>query len=259
MTEIIKKETETQLTQKDYENYLISSGVLEKLTEAQKNLFFAVAAMNNLNPFKREIYVIPFKNKETGKYEISLLTGYEVYIRRANESGLLDGWSFDFVGEGGNRRCILTIYRKDWQNPFKFSTVLKEVNKNTAFWKLEPEFMHFKVTASRGFRLCFPDILGGMPYTQEEYQNDSRNDLKDVQEAEIIEKEKSPEKEQPLFLKEKALHRLANVMKKHEITKEFVSKAVKELFDKETPRDCSAEEIEQLIEGIVPTDDGRLI
>jgi hypothetical protein len=67
-------------------------------------------------------------------------------------------------------KAWVRIYRKDWEKPFYWEVVLSEFDKKQATWKAIPTFMGRKVAIAQGFRLCFPDELGGMPYTQEEHQ-----------------------------------------------------------------------------------------
>lgn len=68
----------------------------------------------------------------------------------------------------------VTIYRKDWEKPFRHSVRFNEVaqyspsGELSRLWKKMPAFMCEKAGISQGFRLCFPDELAGMPYTTEE-------------------------------------------------------------------------------------------
>jgi hypothetical protein len=76
----VEKVTEAQLIE-----HLENLGLVNKLTAAEKKTFISMAKAFNLNPFKREIHVS--KYGET----FSVITGYEVYIKRAERTGLLDG------------------------------------------------------------------------------------------------------------------------------------------------------------------------
>jgi len=179
----------------DYEKkameYLDTMGMSKQLNDSQKKLFIELASAYQLNPFKREIYPIVYKNK-SGVNEISLVTGYEVYIQRANQSGLLDGWSWDTEGEivfktdlrtskeGRNYqtkaidrdkstlKATVTIHRKDWKHPFMHSISIDEFSGESGIWLQSPKFMLKKTCASQAFRLCFSKELSGIPYTSEE-------------------------------------------------------------------------------------------
>jgi len=179
----------------DYEKkateYLEVMGMNTQLSQSQKKQFIELASACQLNPFKREIYPIIYKNRFGGN-EISLVTGYEVYIQRANQSGLLDGWTWETEGEIkyktelkntkegksfqlrtidkslSNLKAIVTIYRKDWSHPFVHSITIDEFSGESAIWLQSPKFMLKKTCASQAFRLCFSKELSGIPYTTEE-------------------------------------------------------------------------------------------
>lgn len=153
--------------------HLDNLGLTSKLNEGEKNTYLQIAKAFNLNPFKREIHVSKYG---TGEYaKMSIITGYEVYIKRAERSGQLDGWDVKTEGktEDDSLKAIITIYRKDRKYPFTHEVMYSEYvqktkeGKVTQFW--EKAFtMIKKVAISQGFRLCFSDELGGMPYTTEE-------------------------------------------------------------------------------------------
>lgn len=152
------------INQETLDNYLYGSKI--DLTPEQKVLFYAIAQKNGLDPFKREIYAVKYGDR------LNIITGYEVYIKRAQRSGQLDGWETEKIVTGGKTSMRITIYRKDWSRPFKHEVYLDEYKKNTDIWREKPETMLRKVAVSQGFRLAFPEELGGMPYTSEELLGD---------------------------------------------------------------------------------------
>lgn len=160
-----------------------------KLQEHEKTMFLEIASAYNLNPFKREIYVVAYttkgKNGEQDKRQLSIITGYEVYLKRAYKSGLLNGWEVTTEGSGDAMTATIKIHRDDWDNPFVHTVAFKEYAQYTwtlnkasnkyekklnTFWENKPATMLKKVAMGQGFRLCFPDELGGMPYLEEEIQ-----------------------------------------------------------------------------------------
>jgi phage recombination protein Bet len=155
-------------------------------SEIEKKQFLEIAKMSNLNPFKREIYISAYGE---GQYrQCSIIVGYEVYIKRAEMSGLLNGWkayiepcqSISVNKENGevshkkDIKAVIEIERKDFDKPFIHEVVFSEyVQKTKAgkvnkFWAEKPQTMLKKVAISQGFRMCFNEILGGLPYTKEE-------------------------------------------------------------------------------------------
>lgn len=143
----------------------------EKATEKEVAMFLNIAKLNNLNPFKREIYIVKY-----GTYPASILTGYEVYLKRAERTGKYAGfkvWVEGSVTDNNLKACI-EVYRKDWEKPLTHEVEYNEyVGRTSAgiptrFWKDKPKTMLKKVVISQAMRFAFPDELAGMPYTADE-------------------------------------------------------------------------------------------
>ena len=148
-------------------DYLRGMGM--SLPQKYANQFLEICKAYKLNPFKRECYAVGYGDNW------NIITGYEVYIKRAERSGKLDGWECYVEGSNDNElRAIITIHRKDWSHPFVHVVYFNEaVQKKrdgsiNSMWLKMKTFMLRKVCIAQGFRLCFPDELGGMPYTNDE-------------------------------------------------------------------------------------------
>lgn len=164
-----------EITRKTIEDFLFGSQTL--LTEDQKELFVQTAVMCKLNPFKREIYAIPYEEKyfdamsrqkksyNPPKYKLSILTGYEVYLKRAEATRTLDGWRVWTEGEGTSLKACIEIKRKDRGKPFYHEVYFSEYTQHNSMWSNKPRTMIKKVVISQGFRLCYPDEIGGLPYS----------------------------------------------------------------------------------------------
>lgn len=133
---------------------------------SDKEIFMAFGVIKslNLNPYKKEVHLVKYKQAE----KLSIIVGYEVYLKRAERTGNLAGWEAGTSED--KKKTWVKIWRKDWTKPFYWEVVLSEFDKGQATWKQIPSFMGKKVAIAQGFRLCFPDELGGMPYTKEEHQ-----------------------------------------------------------------------------------------
>ena len=158
----LKTCTKEELTEAAILNAFELLGIAQKLDAQQKSLFIEIAKLHHLNPLKREIHAVPMQGK------LVPVTGYEVYIQRARETGLLQYWRVDESGSGADYVATLVIKRRDWPQEFTWSAPFKEVKRNGPMWQERPTFMTKKVAISQGFRLCFGEELGGMPYTVEE-------------------------------------------------------------------------------------------
>lgn len=152
--------------------FLKAFGFTKTLSETEQNQFVQTALANNLDPFKREIYIAVYGEGESRK--VSILTGYQVYLKRAERAGNLDGWRARLEGEGPRMKAIVEIFRKDWSHSFAHEiyweeAVQKKKDGNpTQFWAKQPRFQLRKVAIAQGFRLAFPDELGGLPYESAE-------------------------------------------------------------------------------------------
>ena len=160
--------------------YLETMNLANNLTPQQKQQFIEICGAFGLNPFKREIYASKYGDN------FSIIVGYETYIKRAERSGHLSGWNVTTDGTinpsniaQSQIKATVTIYRKDWAHPFVHEVWFSEYCQKTKdgyptkFWKDKPYTMLKKVAISQGFRLCFSDELGGMPYTSEEIGTDT--------------------------------------------------------------------------------------
>jgi hypothetical protein len=149
-----------KITQKEIDDFLFASGT--KLTEQQKAMFYQIAYINGLNPFKREVYAIAYGDK------FNLITGYEVYIKRAERTGRLDGWEADYVSDPNGDYAFCTIHRKDQRFPVTQKVWLSEFHQKNKMWNEKPKAMLIKVAIATAFRRAFPDEVGGLPYTSDE-------------------------------------------------------------------------------------------
>lgn len=150
--------TQEAVTPKIIDEYLFSTKTT--LRPDQKAMFLRIATEFNLNPFRREIYAIAYGN------DLNIVTGYQVYLARADATGNLDGWDVQSDGD----IATITIYRKDFSKPFRWQVKRSDFDKGNGNWRKMPDFMLKKVAIGQGFRLAFPNELGGMPYFKEELE-----------------------------------------------------------------------------------------
>lgn len=148
-----------------------------KASDQELLMGLQIAKTFGLNPLKREVYFVKYKDDQP----MQVLTGYEVYLKRAERSGKYNG--LDIKSEGsvaeGNLKAIVKVYRTDWQYPLtheafysEYVQMKKDFNTGKSepntFWKNKPVTMIKKVAVSQAFRMAFPDEFDGMPYTSDE-------------------------------------------------------------------------------------------
>ena len=204
-------------------NYLNVMGLAKSLTANETKYFLEIAQAFNLNPFKREIYCTKYGD------QTSIVIGYEVYIKKGEETGQLNGWGAVTSGsvKDDDLKATVTIYRKDWNHPFVHEVIYSEyvqrkrdgtINK---FWREKPITMIKKVGIAQAFRMCFEKETSGMPYAAEEIieseiqyakvinQQDSIeaickiNECTTLEELQNIWKEFKPLQKDPIFIKAK--------------------------------------------------------
>jgi hypothetical protein len=166
---------ETSLVIRDNENQQVTLQIDEirkfiapTATEQEFWLFINTARSLNLNPIKRELYFVKYGDKA------SIITGYEVYIKRANLSKLLEWWKVEIQKPSTDFKTwigVFTAKRKDWTQEFTWEVPMIECFKSSEKptpWTIMKEFMLKKVTIGQGMRLLIPEVLAGMPYMAEE-------------------------------------------------------------------------------------------
>jgi phage recombination protein Bet len=160
--------TEQRVQRETVIEYLRAFGFDRTLSEAERSQFTQTALACDLNPFKREIHIAVYG--EGANRKVSIITGYQTYLKRAERTGNLDGWGARLEGEGSNMKAVVEIFRKDWSHSFTHEVYWEEaVQKKkdgspTQFWAKQPRFQLRKVATAQAFRLAFPDELGSLPY-----------------------------------------------------------------------------------------------
>lgn len=173
--QLVKTETITkELITKYVSAFMPSAG----LSGEEQSALFEIARSFNLNPFKREIYCVPYMSNvkqpdgSWGKErKLSIITGYQVYLQRAEETGLLEHWKV----WADDTRAYIHIKRRDRVEPFEYDIRISEYDMSNSMWKNKRETMAKKVVIGQGFRFAFPKALGSMPYTQEELPENMTN------------------------------------------------------------------------------------
>lgn len=167
-----------------------------KFSENDLRWLILMAEQWDLDIAKRELYLLPAAG------EMRLHVGYQVYIRKAIQSGKCAGFSTVTYSEAYGKFHIppifsewternlgktdeppkelsrieilrsmiaeVTIARTDWKDKFIWTTHFPEVEKSSPIWKAMPIFMLKKTALTQAFRICFADVVGGFPYTEEE-------------------------------------------------------------------------------------------
>jgi len=160
----VKKEPELSLA--DIKKYIAIGA-----TDKELFMFMGICKSYGLNPFKREIHFIKRKYKDKDgvwQEKGDAVVGYEVYLKRAERTGKLDGWNCHIEKDTMGEKAVIEIKRKDHSTPIIWEAYRKEFDTGMSTWMKMPSFMLKKVCIAQGFRLAFPDEMGGLPIIPEE-------------------------------------------------------------------------------------------
>lgn len=200
------------VSEKTISDYLAAFGLANQLSKQEVSQFVEVAKAFNLNPFKREIYCVPYKEGDSKK--LSIIIGYETYLKRADMIPAFDGYETRIKGRfiagkvtkkaknGGTYQadalvpdgevfCECIVYRKDRKVPTKAEIDFNEYNQHNRMWESKPRTMIEKVAIAQAFRKAFPNEMGGMPYTSEELPEEMTT-IRDVTPAPFEEASQTP-------------------------------------------------------------------
>jgi len=140
-------------------------------TSADIAFFVGMAEAKGLNIWNEDIYMVPFYGKEGRKY--APVTSYQIYLDRADQSGVWDGMDIEFDDDDNPTKCTVTIYRKDWSRPGKRTTLLSEVMRTKkdgspmASWGVRLRQMFEKCAVVAALRFYIP-ACRRLPYLDTE-------------------------------------------------------------------------------------------
>lgn len=182
---VIKTE---QKVLKDYTAWLQATGLTKKADNITVQLFLKYCIELQLNPIKREVYLVPMGNSFTP------VIGFQVFLQKAYESGLMEYHNNKFVREQNiftgqeDIKCITTIKRKDSSKEHVTEVWFSEWRQNSPIWKSKPQLMFDKCALANAFRKVFPERFGSFPYTADELWMKSENEAqqKEIEEIQAL-------------------------------------------------------------------------
>lgn len=132
---------------------LIKKTVAEKATDTELELFLHLASSYNLDPFKKEIWFIKFKEGDKPQ----IYTSRDGYLKIAHASGVFNGMeSYTIEDEKGNPiKAVCKVYRKDMDFPFKAEIKISEYKQNTQPWTKYTSAMGIKVAEVFALKRAF--------------------------------------------------------------------------------------------------------
>lgn len=192
--EIIERK---ELSEKDI-NLLISVNVLPKdISKEMVEFFMAFCKQTNLNPFKRQVYIVPRFSKTKGM-TYTIQTGIDGYRAIADRTGVCAGIDDPvYDNEKKPEKATVIVYKmvNGVRCPFVASARWNHYypsNENAQFmWNKMPHLMLGKCAEALALRKAFPNELSGT-YTDEEMQQADVIDIKSQIEETPKKQETSP-------------------------------------------------------------------
>lgn len=148
---------------------------------AEFALFLEVCKHRKLNPFNREIYVIPNKGKMT--FQVSI-DGLRLLAERSGKyqgqigpfwCGKEGEWKEVWLEDKAPMAAKVGVIRSDFKEPIFSVAKFTSYVANTPIWQKMPDLMLAKCAESLALRRAFPDQMAGL-YTHEEMAQ-AENDL----------------------------------------------------------------------------------
>lgn len=209
------------------------------LQENEQAQFLAIASTFNLNPWKREVYAIAYGSGD--KRKLSIIVGYEVYLRRAEEFPQYDGYETTFSGQGADMCCTCKVYRKDRNHPTTANVYLREYTQGNTMWNTKPRVMLEKVAIATAMRRAFPSVFNGMPYTSDELPDEMTGaDKLNAQGMQEVPQETQTEAKQATSEKQKKENFVLAMNKLHEANPKVYEDAMK-IYAYDKPEDVPAD------------------
>lgn len=202
MHEIVEFKSENglsvRITPDDIKNY-----ICPQATDKEVGMFLELCRAQRLNPFIKDAYLVKYGNAPA-----SIITGKEVFVRRANNNpnyeGIEHGIVFMRKAQGGNvqveKREGAAVYNAagetllgGWarvfvkgKRPVYCELSLDEYSTGKSNWAKMPAVMIDKCAQVGALRLAFPDDFQGL-YAAEEMGNaGERAQAMEAQEAEHV-------------------------------------------------------------------------
>ena len=147
----VKNENEVQNWNKEKWDLVLKTFIPKGVSDKEALLFLELSKAYQLNPFKKEIWVIPYGNK------INIFCGRDGFLSIAHRSGMFDGMETNFgYDKNGNLESAETIvYNKSCKHPIKCKVFLKEYSTFKNLWQTKPHVMLQKVAESTALRRAF--------------------------------------------------------------------------------------------------------
>ena len=159
------------------------------ISDSEFMLFVEIGKSLNLNPFLRQLWVIPYGGKAqifVGKdgYLVNAVrhpqyNGCQSFSYYSNDiMKKLPGGTIHHESDYNNRGRLIgayaIVYRKDLDFPVVKDVLLSEYQKTSPIWKSIPDTMIKKVAEAQALRFAFPEMFAGTWHEAEQWQDNNK-------------------------------------------------------------------------------------
>jgi phage recombination protein Bet len=160
----------------------IKEFIAPNASEKQIKFFLKFCVFEGLNPFKNEVYYIPFKNKN-GATDYAIVTGIDTFRKRASRHPRYAGHQTGIIlqtpsgtfryGEGefqADNEVLVgawsDCYLQGVAHPFRDTVKLADYDKELNVWQTHKALMISKVCEAHALKKHFPEAFADMSTTE---------------------------------------------------------------------------------------------
>ena len=251
--EIEAKKTKMEAKKEDIG--LIRRMFAKGANEDEFRVFLELAKRYNLDPFKRQIYLLKSRNSNE---PATIMTSHAGLIHIAHESGKWAGMKTLLITKEGKEvlvcdpdniaGAVCYIWRTDWKEPLIHAVSFNEYVRRIDIWQTKPQTMIKKVAEAGALRRAFD--LGGL-YTPEEMDTEVGN-ISNYEEdyQEVEEQPRQAKKELP----KNNVTYLALIKRIEEVEDRFGIKGIKQTLEKKGKKKLENFTEKQLKQAIIAVD-----
>lgn len=175
-----KKQDEIMVVEKKEQIELLKQTYAKGASDVEFKMLFAVANKVGADPFRKEIYLIPFWDNEAKRMGRTPVVGIDWYRKQAGKSPNYAGQGEAEFGEDVNSNgtthpawAVVPIFNHKFTQPVRVKVFWNEVAKigkdgyALSNWKSMPHTMLAKCSEAQGIRKAFPEEVAGV-YIEEE-------------------------------------------------------------------------------------------
>ena len=157
--------------------------IAPKASDEQILFFLKFCVFENLNPFKNEVYYIPFWNKKEERWDHAIVTGIDTYRKRASRNPLYAGHQAGVIVQDSQSRLQYRegefmlggdtlvggwcdAYIKGAPRPMRQTVQLATYDKGTNVWEKDKPLMISKVAEGHCLKKYFPESFVDMSGTE---------------------------------------------------------------------------------------------